>query len=221
MAIEVQRYPNKGESPFAEQSEDSEDLIVEIARDSEEDGGVEFQMSPEGEMMPVENNEQISTEEHNMNLAEVLDPQALGELSSEITTAYEQDQTSREDWLTTFSEGLELLGIKTEERDEPFPGASGVTHPLLAEAATQFQAQAYKELLPPSGPVKTKVVGAENSEVMAQSQRVKEYMNYQITEVMEEYDPDMDSLLFYLPLAGSAFKKVYFDSLLNLQLLVL
>tara|TARA_R110000796_G_scaffold104855_1_gene214779 strand:- start:4879 stop:7278 length:2400 start_codon:yes stop_codon:yes gene_type:complete len=215
MAIEVQRYPNKGESPFAEQSEDSEDLIVEIARDSEEDGGVEFQMSPEGEMMPVENNEQISTEEHNMNLAEVLDPQALGELSSEITTAYEQDQTSREDWLTTFSEGLELLGIKTEERDEPFPGASGVTHPLLAEAATQFQAQAYKELLPPSGPVKTKVVGAENSEVMAQSQRVKEYMNYQITEVMEEYDPDMDSLLFYLPLAGSAFKKVYFDSLLN------
>ena len=158
---------------------------------------------------------QLATNEHNQNLADILPPNKLNELSSELISAYEEDKNSREEWLETFTDGLDLLGIKSEDREEPFPGASGVTHPILAEAATQFQAQAYKELLPASGPVKTRIVGAENKEVRSQSQRVKEFMNYQITEVMEEYDPDMDSLLFYLPLAGSAFKKVYFDSLLS------
>ncbi len=108
-----------------------------------------------------------------------------------------------------------MLGFKYEDRTQPFEGASGVVHPLLAESVTQFQAQAYKELLPPSGPVRTQVVGLETPETNEQAQRVQEFMNYQITEVMQEYDPDMDQLLFYLPLCGSAFKKVYYDGLMK------
>ena len=212
MAIEAQRYANKEKSPFVESEED---IILELPEMDSEAGGVEFQVGENGEMLPVQESPEQQENEHNVNLAEILEESSLREISGELIEAYEEDKTSREDWLNSFSKGLDLLGIKTEERDSPFPGASGVTHPLLSEAATQFQAQAYKELLPANGPVSTRVIGAESEEVMAQCQRVKEFMNYQITEVMEEYDPDMDSLLFYLPLAGSAFKKVYFDSLLG------
>ena len=208
MAIEAQRYPKK-ENPITSE----EELVIEL-EEANDDGGVEFQVGSNGEMLPVDDTEALETE-HNSNLALVLDPSELGEISNELIAAFEEDKESRDEWLQTFSNGLDLLGIKSEERDTPFPGASGVTHPLLAEAATQFQAQAYKELLPANGPVSTKMVGLDNPELEAQCKRVKEYMNYQITEVMEEYDPDMDSLLFYLPLAGSAFKKVYFDSLLG------
>ena len=108
-----------------------------------------------------------------------------------------------------------MLGFKYEDLTQPFEGASGVVHPLLAESVTQFQAQAYKELLPPSGPVRTQVVGLSKPETEDQAKRVQEFMNYQITEVMQEYDPDMDQLLFYLPLCGSAFKKVYYDGLMK------
>ena len=208
MAIEVQRYP-KQENPITSE----EEIVVEL-EDSTDDGGVEFQVGANGQMLPMEDTEALETE-HNSNLALVLDPSSLSEISGELIGAFEEDKESRDEWLQTFSDGLDLLGIKSEERDMPFPGASGVTHPLLSEAATQFQAQAYKELLPANGPVNTKVVGLDTPEIAKQSKRVKDFMNYQITEVMEEYDPDMDSLLFYLPLAGSAFKKVYFDSLLG------
>ena len=208
MAIEAQRYPKK-ENPITSE----EELVVEL-EEANDDGSVEFQIGANGQMLPMEDTEALETE-HNSNLAVVLDPSSLSEISSELTAAFEEDKESRDEWLQTFTDGLDLLGIKSEERDMPFPGASGVTHPLLSEAATQFQAQAYKELLPANGPVNTKVVGLDTPEVAKQSKRVKDFMNYQITEVMEEYDPDMDSLLFYLPLAGSAFKKVYFDSLLG------
>ena len=208
MAIEVQRYP-KRDNPITSE----EEVVVEL-EDSTDDGGVEFQVGANGQMLPMEDAAALETE-HNSNLALVLDPSSLSEISGELIRAFEEDKESRDEWLQTFSDGLDLLGIKSEERDMPFPGASGVTHPLLSEAATQFQAQAYKELLPANGPVNTKVVGLDTPEVAKQSKRVKDFMNYQITEVMEEYDPDMDSLLFYLPLAGSAFKKVYFDSLLG------
>jgi hypothetical protein len=208
MAIEVQRYP-KQENPITSE----EEIVVEL-EDSTDDGGVEFQVGADGQMLPMEDTEALETE-HNSNLALVLDSSSLSEISGELIGAFEEDKESRDEWLQTFSDGLDLLGIKSEERDMPFPGASGVTHPLLSEAATQFQAQAYKELLPANGPVNTKVVGLDTPEIAKQSKRVKDFMNYQITEVMEEYDPDMDSLLFYLPLAGSAFKKVYFDSLLG------
>jgi len=153
--------------------------------------------------------------EHDSNLAELIDERELMDIASELTGQYEEDRSGRKDWEDAYVNGLELLGIKYEERDQPFRGSSGVTHPLIAEAITQFQAQAYKELLPSSGPVRTQIIGATNPEVEKQSQRVSEFMNYQITTVMEEYDPEMDRLLFNLPIAGSAFKKVYFDDILD------
>ena len=148
---------------------------------------------------------------HDANLAEYLDDAQLAEISSELRAAYEDDLQSRSDWEETYTKGLDLLGVKVVERTEPFEGASGVTHPLIAESVTQFQAQAYKELLPSGGPVKTSILGKKDAETEAQAGRVKDFMNYEITEVMEEYDPDMDQLLFYLPLSGSCFKKVYWD----------
>ena len=153
--------------------------------------------------------------EHDSNLAELIDERDLMDIASELTGQYEEDRSGRKDWEDAYVNGLELLGIKYEERDQPFRGSSGVKHPLIAEAITQFQAQAYKELLPSSGPVRTQIIGATNPEVQKQSQRVSEFMNYQITTVMEEYDPEMDRLLFNLPIAGSAFKKVYFDDILD------
>ena len=145
------------------------------------------------------------------NLAEFLDESVLGELSSELRALYEEDLDSRSEWEEAYVKGLDLLGIKTEDRSTPFEGASGIVHPMVAESVTQFQAQAYKELLPSGGPVRTQVLGAQTPEREAQAARVKDFMNYQIMEVMHEYDPDMDQLLYYLPLSGSTFKKVYFD----------
>ena len=145
------------------------------------------------------------------NLSEYLDDATLGELSNDLRGMYEDDLESRSEWETSYVNGLDLLGVKTEERSTPFEGASGITHPLVAESVTQFQAQAYKELLPSGGPVRTSVIGLKDAAREAQAVRVKDFMNYQIPEVMEEYDPDMDQMLYYLPLSGSTFKKVYFD----------
>lgn len=152
---------------------------------------------------------------HDANLAEFLEDDTLGSLAIELIANYEDDCESRNEWEETYVKGLDLLGVKIEDRDEPFEGASAVTHPLIAESVTQFQAQAYKELLPAGGPVKTRVVGVQNQETEDQADRVKHYMNYLITEEMEEYDPEMDQMLFYLPLSGSTFKKTYYDPLLQ------
>jgi len=177
---------------------------AEIIEDGE--GGAIVQAIREGEM-------EIPDEAipFDANLAEVLDEGTLGELSSELRASYNEDLDSRDEWEETYVKGLDLLGLKTEERTTPFEGASGITHPMISESVTQFQAQAYKELLPAGGPVRTNVLGLQNAEREEQANRVKDFMNYQITEVMEEYDPDMDQMLFYLPLSGSTFKKVYFD----------
>lgn len=146
------------------------------------------------------------------NLAEFLDDNQLNTISIELTAGIEKDKSSREDWEKTYTDGLKYLGMKfDQERSEPFAGASGVIHPLLGEAVTNFQAQAYKELLPSGGPVKTQVVGKYDSVVEEQAQRVADFMNYQIVHVMEEFDEELDQMLFYLPLAGSAFKKIYYD----------
>ena len=158
---------------------------------------------------------QTAVYDHNANLAEILDESTLGEISSELREMYEEDMDSRQDWEQSYTKGLDLLGIKYEERTQPFDGATGVTHPLIAESVTQFQAQAYKELLPAGGPVKTQVLGSKTMEKEAQASRVKNFMNYQVTEVLEEFDPDTDQMLFYLPLSGSTFKKVYFDPTKN------
>ena len=167
------------------------------------DGGAEVNFDPNA---PIDQS-QIPFDG---NLAEYIDETQSRKFSNDLVGAFEADKESRKDWEDTYVKGLDMLGFKYENRTQPFEGASGVVHPLLAESVTQFQAQAYKELLPPSGPVRTQVVGLQTPEVMDQADRVKDYMNYQITTVMKEFDPEMDQLLFYLPLSGSAFKKVYF-----------
>ena len=149
------------------------------------------------------------------NLAEDMDERVLGRISSELIADYKKDKESRSDWEKSYTSGLDLLGFKYDNERRPFQGASSVTHPLLAESVTQFQAQAYKELLPSDGPVRTQVVGEQTREKEEQAQRVKEFMNYMIMEQMEEYTPDFDQLLFYLPLAGSAFKKIYYDDVMQ------
>ena len=149
------------------------------------------------------------------NLAEDMDDTDLGRISSDLMEEYENDKSSRQEWSQTYVQGLDLLGFKYDDRTRPFRGASGVTHPLLAEAVTQFSATAFKEMMPSDGPVRTRVMGKESVEVYQQAQRVKEFMNYQITQVMEEYTPELDQMLFYLPLSGSTFKKVYYDGTLD------
>ena len=193
--------------------EEEEIVVEELEEDPEvseqEDGSVII-----GEDLKEAIKEQMLAEP-DANLAELLDEDELSEIAQELVSNFEDDKSGRQEWEDAYTEGLELLGIKYEDREEPFRGSSGVTHPLIAEAVTQFQAQAYKELLPSSGPVRTQVVGTSTPEVVSQSQRIQDFMNYQIIHVMDEYDPEMDRLLFYLPLAGSAFKKVYFDDILD------
>ena len=183
-----------------------EELMIELPEENMLPDGIE--LAGMEEMVEV----QAEMYDHNANLAEILDDSVLGTLSSELRDKVDDDKESREDWEEAIAKGLKLLGVNYEERNEPFLGASGVHHPLLSEAVTQFQAQAYKEMLPAGGPVKTQVIGAANQVLEDQAQRVKDFMNYQITEIMEEYDPDTDQMLFYLPLTGSTFKKVYFDA---------
>ena len=180
-----------------------DDAEIEVSVD-------ETEQMPEGIEMAGEEEIEVEAEEYNhtANLAEVLDDSVLGDLSSDIQSKFREDVESREDWEEAIAKGLGLLGINYEDRSEPFMGASGVTHPLLSEAVTQFQAQAYKEMLPSGGPVKTQILGAPTKVTEDQAQRVEDFMNYQLTEVMEEYDADTDQMLFYLPLTGSTFKKV-------------
>ena len=174
----------------------------DMAPDQMLDVEIEVQGQPElplGIEMVGEEQMEVEVEEynHNANLAEVLDDSILGTLSSDLMSKVEEDKESREEWEEAIAKGLTLLGIRYEERSEPFPGSSGVTHPLLSEAITQFQAQAYKEMLPAGGPVKTSIIGTPTPETEAQATRVEDYMNYQITEVMEEYDQDTDQMLYY------------------------
>jgi|10_taG_2_1085330.scaffolds.fasta_scaffold11899_2 hypothetical protein len=181
----------------------------EIAIEMEDDGGAIIDFDPT--LTAAENRPEDFFE----NLAENLSDQQLGRLGGELISEYEGNRSSRKDWEDAFANGLELLGFSYDERSEPFRGATGVTHPLLAEAAVQFQAQAFNEMLPAGGPVRTTIVGTADAEKEDQSQRVKEFMNYYITNVMEEYTPEFDQMLFYLPLAGSTFKKVYYDGALD------
>ena len=172
-----------------------------------EDGGVEIDFDPQAMAMEIG--------DPNANLAEMLDDSILDELGSELIGDYEDYKSSRDDWEQSYIKGLDLLGFKYEDRTEPFQGASGATHPVLAEAVTQFQASAYKELLPASGPVRTRIMGKHTKEKEDQAERVKEFMNYQLMCEMPEYEPEFDQMLFNLPLAGSTFKKVYYDSVIG------
>ena len=197
-----------------EQIELQEDIVKSLPNAGEteitptEDGGVEINFEP-GAF------NEAQSENHFDNLAELLPDDILGPLGSELNQNYMDYKESRKEWERTYITGLDLLGFKYEDRTEPFSGAAGATHPVLAEAVTQFQAQAYKELLPADGPVRTQIIGAPSPEKEMQSTRVKDFMNYQLMDQMKEYEPEFDQLLFYLPLAGSAFKKVYYDQLLG------
>ena len=151
----------------------------------------------------------------NANLAEYIPDHILGKIAKDLDDLITEDDRSREEWKDMYEKGMVLLGLDYEERTEPFDGATGVTHPILNEAVTQFQAQAYKELLPPGGPTRTVVLGASTPEKEAQADRVKTYMNYQITQVMEEFDPEYDQMLYFVGYGGSAFKKVYYDEYLE------
>jgi hypothetical protein len=172
-----------------------------------EDGSVDINFDP---------NKNLSAgTEFGENLAEIIDERILNTLGSELYQDCQSYKDSRADWEKAYTQGLDLLGFKYESRTEPFQGASSATHPVLAEAVTQFQALAYKELLPPEGPVRTQVIGLETPAIKDQAERVSEFMNYQIMDVMKEYEPEFDQMLFYLPLSGSTFKKVYYDETLG------
>jgi hypothetical protein len=192
------------ETPNEDIIETSED--VEVTMD--DDGGAEVSFDPNAV-------DPSMAQDHFANLAESLGEEVLSPLGNKLYDQYTEYKESRGDWEQSYREGLELLGFKYERRTEPFRGASGVNHPVLAEAVTQFQAQAYKELLPADGPVRTQILGAITPEKQDQSHRVKDFMNYQIMDQMKEYEPEFDQMLFYLPLSGSTFKKVYYDDLLG------
>jgi hypothetical protein len=198
---------------------DGPDQEVEIQKQEEankppveinptEDGGVELNFDPSKVNIEGQPN-------HFDNLAELLPDDILEPIGLELFSNYTDYKSSRKDWERSYTDGLDLLGFKYENRTEPFQGASGATHPVLAEAVTQFQAGAYKELLPAEGPIRTQIVGNSDPQKEAQAQRVREYMNYELMEKMPEYEPEFDQMLFHLPLAGSAFKKVYYDDLLG------
>ena len=176
---------------------------IEITED--EDGGATIDFDPQAISA-------IGSENHDENLADMLEDDILQGVANEMLDNFDNYRGSRKDWADTYTKGLDLLGFKYENRSEPFAGSSGATHPVLAEAVTQFQALAYKELLPAQGPVSTQVVGKITQESKAQAGRVKDFMNYQLMVNMKEYEPEFDQMLFNLPLSGSTFKKVYYDS---------
>jgi hypothetical protein len=185
------------------QEEEVEKGPVEVT--PEEDGGATINFDPSSVNVP-------GTQNHFDNLADILPDEVLEPIGNEMVQNFMDYKMSRKDWEQTYTKGLDLLGFKYDDRTEPFQGASGATHPVLAEAVTQFQAQAYKELLPADGPVRTQVIGIKTPQTEQQSQRVKDYMNYLIMDQMKEYESEFDSMLFHLPLSGSTFKKVYYDT---------
>ena len=187
--------------------EDIKEEPKEVEVTETADGGAEISFDPNA-VEPVSSS-------HDQNLAELLDDAILDPLGAKLVDDYKDYRASRKDWEDCYRNGLDLLGFKYERRTEPFKGASGVTHPVLSEAVTQFQAQAYKELLPSDGPVRTQILGAQTPKKQDQSNRIKDFMNYQIMDQMKEYEPEFDQMLFYLPLSGSTFKKVYYDDLLG------
>jgi hypothetical protein len=209
MAIDKNIIPPQAEDLTKSQSPEQAELVEIMDIVSSEDN---VTMLDDGSAILGDDQEDLIESEFDDNLAELMEESELSKIANSLVDGIEKDKSSREDWEKTYTDGLKYLGMKfDEERSQPFQGASGVTHPLLGEAVTTFQAQAYKELLPSNGPVKTQVVGLYDSLKEHQAQRVQDFMNYQILHVMEEFDEELDQMLFYLPLAGSAFKKIYYD----------
>ena len=202
------KLPNPKEVQAEQQQQSAQQSLEPVDIQKNEDGSVDINFDP-GAVNPGDD------QGHFANLAELLPDDVLDPLGSELHVNYTDYKNSRKDWEKSYTNGLDLLGFQYENRTEPFKGASGATHPVLAEAVTQFQSLAYKELLPSGGPVRTQIVGKVDPAKEQQAQRVKDYMNYQIMEQMKEYEAEFDQMLFYLPLAGSAFKKVYYDEIMQ------
>jgi len=197
-------------------------LDIEIMEDEESALVISGQDMPDIEIILEEDGSaliEIGEDEPDVpfyaNLAEVLDPSDLNGIGDNLLQLFDADKESRADWEQMYAKGLDLLGLKIDDRTKPFRGAAGVVHPMLTEAIVQFQSQAMKELMPAGGPVRTQVVGKETLDKTQQAARVQDFMNYQITDVMQEYTPEMDQALFYTGYGGSTFKKVYFDSQLD------
>ena len=216
MAIEKREQIAK-DTPEVEVTGSSVEVFPEASRSDQIRDAAEILVAEEGVLLDDEQYEEPQPEvAFGDNLADYVDESELSSLAGDILQSINQDKQSRSDWEKTYTDGLKYLGMKFDEgRSQPFEGSSGVIHPILAEAVTQFQAQAYKEMLPAKGPVKTQVIGARTVETETQADRVQEFMNFYIMNVMKDYDPELDMLLFYLPLAGSAFKKIYYDNVLN------
>ena len=210
MAVEKQMIPDTGVKKLAELEEQ---LEIEI----ENPDSVSIETDDGGVVIDFEGNktEELLGAAHDSNLAEYLEDAALDELASELIENFNTDRQSRGDWAKSYVKGLDLLGMKIEERQQPWSGASGVFHPVLTESIVRFQAQAMGEIFPASGPVRTKTVGKQSREKTEQAARVENEMNYLLTEEMTEYRDETEQMLFKLPLAGSAFKKVYYDPLLE------
>ena len=200
--------PSPKEVQVEQQQQTAQQMTEPVDIQKNEDGSVDINFDP-GAVNPGDD------QGHFANLAELLPDDVLDPLGNELHVNYTDYKNSRKDWEKSYTNGLDLLGFQYENRTEPFKGASGATHPVLAEAVTQFQSLAYKELLPSGGPVRTQIVGKVDPAKEQQAQRVKDYMNYQIMEQMKEYEAEFDQMLFYLPLAGSAFKKVYYDEIMQ------
>jgi len=192
-------------------------IIPETSRDEEIQAAAQILVDNEQVLLDDEIQAPMQSQmSFDANLVDFINENTLQKISNDLLDAIETDKQSRSEWEKTYTDGLKYLGMKFDEmRSQPFEGSSGVVHPILAEAVTQFQAQAYKEMLPAKGPVKTEIVGARTIETENQAERVQEFMNYYIMNEMDEYDPELDQMLFYLPLAGSCFKKIYFDFVLN------
>src|SRR5210317_701935 len=208
--------PNEPRKEFEIPGEEEiqEQVVEEVQKEQESPDDVEVIENEDGSVN-IDLDPQAATpeggDEHYANLADFLPDEVLGRMASDLSSKYQDYVSSRKDWEKTYTQGLDLLGFKYDQRSEPFSGASGATHPVLAEAVTQFQALAYKELLPADGPVRTQILGLQTPEKVQQATRVKDFMNYQIMDQMKEYEPEFDSMLFHLPLSGSTFKKVYYD----------
>ena len=205
--MEPSLYPaplglNAIDEPMELEIEIEDPESVSIATD-----GIEITLEPERDQ----------PKDHDANLAEFVDDRELASIASDLIEDFETDQSSRKEWVDTYVDGLKLLGMKYEERTEPWPGACGVFYPLLSEAAVRFQAESIMETFPASGPVKTQIVGKLTKEKEEAAERVKEDMNWRLTEQMPEYRPEHEKMLWSLALAGSAFKKVYYDPSLGRQ----
>jgi hypothetical protein len=172
---------------------------------STEDGGIVIDFDPSA-------GEGVEDDDFDANLAEHLEEPVLGRLASRLNGDFISDRNSRSDWERAYTRGLDLLGLKSDDRTTPWPGACGVYHPILTEAVVRFQSQAIMELFPSSGPVKTKIIGGITDQKEEQAQRIQQHMNYLLTEKMTEFRPETEQMLFLLPLAGSSFKKVYYDT---------